>query len=156
MSAMTRRTFLRTSSGALGACAIGAPMTASVAAEGNPNDKRARIYTVYVRTAPSPDDTDLRPTPNDEITKRLQEECDGVEFVVRDLTQGVGMDTVLNELKDLKKHHYDGVIICGCPRDRDMLRSGLPTINVAVVNDFMNAPYPLFKKNRVIVAFLDP
>jgi len=153
---MTRRTFLKASSGALGACAFGAPMTASFAGEDRPNDKQARIYTVYVRTAPSPDDTDLRPMPNDEITQRLQKECDGVEFVVRDLTQGAGMDSVLNEMKDLKNLHYDGVIICGCPRDRDMLRSGLPTINVAVVNDFMNAPYPLFKKNRVIDAFLDP
>jgi hypothetical protein len=36
------------------------------------------------------------------------------------------------------------------------LRTGLPTINVAVVNDFMNVPYPLFEQNRVIGAFLDP
>jgi hypothetical protein len=32
----------------------------------------------------------------------------------------------------------------------------LPTVNVSVVNDFMNAPYPDFKKNRVVPAFLDP
>jgi len=62
----------------------------------------------------------------------------------------------LNEIKDLKKLHYDGVIICGWPRDYELLRSGLPTINVMVVNDFMNVPYPLYNKNRAIGAFLDP
>jgi len=79
-----------------------------------------------------------------------------VDFVVRDLTRGATMQSVLNETRDLKKLHYDGVIICGWPRDYELLRSGLPTINVMVVNDFMNIPYPLYKKNRVIGAFLDP
>jgi hypothetical protein len=66
------------------------------------------------------------------------------------------MQSVLNEIKNLKKLHYDGVIICGWPRDYELLRSGLPTINAMVVNDFMNIPYPLYKTNRVIGAFLDP
>jgi len=156
MSAMTRRRFLMASSGALGACAIGAPMMARITAPGVQDAERAKIYMVFLHTAPSRDDTDLEPTPNDEITRRLQEECAGVDFTVRDLTKGVAQASVLNELKDLKKLHYDGVVICGSPRDRDMLRSGLPTINAMVVNDFMNVPYPLYKKNRVIGASLDP
>ena len=66
------------------------------------------------------------------------------------------MQSVLNEAKDLQQLGCDGVMIYGWPRDYDLLRTGLPTINVAVVNDFMNTPYPLFKKHRVIDAFLDP
>jgi hypothetical protein len=156
MSAITRRTFLKASSGALGACALGAPIANAFASPDVQNGKNAKIYTVFIGTAPSRDDTDLEPTPNEEITRRLQKACDGVDFVVRDFTRGARLGTVLNEAKDLKNQHYDGVIICGNPRDRDLLRTGLPTINVAVVNDFMNAPYPLFKQHRVIRAFLDP
>lgn len=145
MPPMTRRAFLEVSSGALGAAAFAAP-----------NGKPAKIYMVLFDIAPSRDDTDLRPMSNDEIVQRLQRDCEGVEFVVRDLTRGVKLPSVLNEAKDLKKLGYDGVIVYGWPRDYDLLRTGLPTINVAVVNDFMNIPYPLFKANRVIGAFLDP
>ncbi len=156
MSGISRRTFLRASSGAIGACAFGAPLAEALAPQSTERDLRTKIYTVFLHTAPSRDDTDLEPVPNDDIVRRLQEACDGVDFDVRDFTQGASMVSVLNEMKDLKKMHYDGVVICGCPRDRDMLRSGLPTINVAVVNDFMNNPYPLYQKNRVVGAFLDP
>ncbi len=120
------------------------------------NGERTKIYTVFFGTAPSRDDTDLEPISNEAIVRRLQEECGGVDFVVRDLTRGTAIQSVLNEIKDLKKLHYDGVIICGWPRDYELLRSGLPTINVMVVNDFMNIPYPLYKTNRIIDAFLDP
>jgi hypothetical protein len=120
------------------------------------NGRHAKIYTVFFGTAPSQDDTDLEPISNEAIVQRLQEECDGVDFVVRDVTRGTAIQSVLNEIKDLKKLHYDGVIIYGWPRDYELLRSGLPTINVMVVNDFMNIPYPLYKKNQVVDAFLDP
>lgn len=156
MSPSTRRTFLKASSGALGACALGAPIADGLAPQGTPKGEPAKIYTVFFGTAPSQDDTDLKPTPNHEIIRGLQKACEGVEFVVRDTTKGANLRTVLNEVKDLRQSGYDGVIICGRPMPYDLLRSGLPTINVAVINDFMNIPYPLFKKNRVIDAFLDP
>jgi len=133
-----------------------APMAEGFARQGTQNGEHALIYTVFFGAAPSRDDTDLEPITNEAIVRRLQEECDGVDFVVRDLTRGATMQSVLNETKDLKKLHYDGVIICGWPRDYELLRSGLPTINVMVVNDFMNIPYPLYKKNRVADAFMDP
>ena len=156
MVPMTRRTFFEVSSGGLGATAFSAPMTAAFAPRAARDLKPARIYTVFFDIAPSRDDTDLRPMTNDEIVRRLERECEGVEFVVRDLTQGVKLPSVLNEAKELKRLGYAGVIVYGWPRDYDLLRTGLPTINVAVVNDFMNTPYPLFKANRVIDAFLDP
>jgi len=156
MSPTTRRNFLKATSGALGACALGAPGASGFAPEGPPNRDPAKIYVVFLGTAPSADDTDLKPTTNAEIARRLQEACDGVEFVVRDLTRGVRLASVLNEVKDLKASNYDGVVVCGRPADYDLLRSGLPTINVSIVNDFMNVPFPLYKENRTIDAFLDP
>ncbi len=156
MSAITRRTFLRTSSGALGACALSASASPALAGPPAPDGRRARVYTVFISTAPSRDDTELEPITNEAIAQRLKEACADVDFTVRDLTRGVTMESVLNEVKDLKQQGYDGVLICGCPRDYDLLRSGLPTINAAVVNDFMNIPYPLFKENHVASAMLDP
>jgi hypothetical protein len=134
----------------------GEPMAKGSMRQGKRNGEDTKIYTVFFGTAPSRDDTDIEPITNEAIVRRLQEECDGVDFVVRDFTRGAAMQSVLNEIKDLKKLHYDGVIICGWPRDYELLRSGLPTINVIVVNDFMNVPYPLYKTNRVVDAFLDP
>ena len=173
---LSRRAFLRGATGGLaGVSAVG--MLTTLGCQGqsktnkhnvvDPVDQRltnqslqngghAKIYTMFFGTAPSRDDTDLEPISNEAIVQRLQDECDSMDFVVRDVTRGTTIQSVLNEIKDLKKLHYDGVIICGWPRDYELLRSGLPTINVMVVNDFMNIPYPLYKKNQVIDAFLDP
>ena len=142
--------------GGRGRYVTSAPIAEGIPRQGMQNVENAKIYTVFFGTAPSRDDTDLEPITNEAIVRRLQEECDGVDFVVRDVTRGAAIQSVMNEIKDLKKLHYDGVIICGWPRDYELFRSGLPTINVMVVNDFMNIPYPLYKKNRVIDAFLDP
>lgn len=150
MPPITRRAFLETSSGALGAAAFAVPP------QGLPGDRPARIYTVFFDIAPSRDDSRLEPMSNDEIVRRLERDCEGVEFVVRDLTRGARLPAVLNEATDLQRLQYDGVIVYGWPRDYDLLRTGLPTINVAVVNDFQNVPYPLFKQHRVVGAFLDP
>ena len=156
MSEITRRGFLKATTGAAGACALGAPLMAALGSGGSKKVDRTTIYTVFLPTAPSRDDTTLEPVPNQQIAQQLRQACGGVEFVVRDFTQGARLDQVLNEMKDLKNQRYDGVIICGSPRARDLLRSGLPTINAAVINDFMNAPYPLFKQYRTVPAFLDP
>jgi len=156
MSTITRRSFLEVTSGALGGYVFGGLMPGGFARPAVLKGDAAKVYTVFFNIAPSRDDTDLESITNEAIVQRLQEECDGVHFVVRDVTRGTTIQSVLNEIKDLKKLHYDGVIICGWPRDYELLRSGLPTINVMVVNDFMNIPYPLYKKNQVIDAFLDP
>ena len=156
MPTLTRRSFLEFSSRALGAAAFGPPMANGFSGQGAPGIEPAKIFTVFFGTAPSRDDTDFVPTANEEIIRRLRTTCGGVEFVVRDLTQGIRLEAVLNEAKDLQRQHFDGVIVCGWPRDYELLRTGLPTINVAVLHDFMNLPYPMYKQNRVIGAFLDP
>ena len=156
MAAISRRNFLRVSCGALGASTLAAPLAAASAPLSAERSRRAKVYVVFYQSAPSPDDTEMEPISNAQIVERLQKECDGVDFTVRDLSAGVSRESVLAEAKDLKKLGYDGVVICGCPRDYDLLRTGLPTINAAIVNDFMNVPYPLFAKNRAIGAMLDP
>jgi hypothetical protein len=156
MSAIARRTFLKTGAAVAGACALAGPSAVGPATSAAATRERTKVYTVFIRSAPSPDDTDQRPVTNLEIADRLRAACDGVEFVVRDTTRGVSLESVVNEVKDLKKLGYDGVLVCGCPTSYELLRSGLPTINAAVVNDFMNIPYPLFKQHRVVGAMLDP
>ena len=156
MSELTRREFLEFSCGTLGAFAFRNPQASAVAFQSPPNGTPAKVYTVFFDIAPSRDDSDIVPITNEEIIGRLQKECAGIEFVVRDLTRGGRLPSVLNEAKDLKKLGCDGVIVYGWPRDYDLLRTGLPTINIAVINDFQNIPYPVFAQNRVIAAFLDP
>ena len=147
MPALSRRTFVKTSSGAA---------LAAFASQAPRNGQPAKIFTVFFDIAPSRDDSNLQPLTNEEIVRRLQQDCPGVEFVVRDLTRGAKLPALLNEARDLRKLGYDGVVIYGWPRDYDLLRTGLPTINIAVLNDFMNIPYPLFRQNRVVGAMLDP
>jgi hypothetical protein len=120
------------------------------------NTTPIKLYCVFFDIAPSRDDTHLEPMTNQEILARLRADCPGVEFVVRDLTAGAKLPAVLQESRELVRQGYDGVLVYGWPRDYDLLRTGLPTINVAVVNDFMNVPYPLFRRHRVVDAFLDP
>ncbi len=156
MPASSRRTFLKFSSAALGVCAVGVPGPTPSAEGVARHPESARVYMVLFGIAPSEDDTSLKPVSNDEIIRRLKSACSGVEFTIRDLSRGDRLESVMSELKELKRKQYDGVIVYGWPRDNDLLRTGLPTINVAVVNDFMNIPIPLYKGNRVIGAMLDP
>ena len=131
-------------------------MAAAVAPQGPANRAPAKIYMVMFGIAPSPDDSSVVPMTNEEIVGRLRKDCDGVEFTVRDLSRGGRLESVLKEAKELKGLGYDGVIVYGWPRDYDLFRTGLPSINVVVLNDFMNTPYPMFAKNRVVAAALDP
>jgi hypothetical protein len=153
---MDRRYFLK-----IGGLAIGAnmfnliPQNILSASDTIPN-KKTKLYTVFFSDAPSEDDTHLLPVSNEEIIRRLKRDCSGVEFIVRDLTKSTKLETVLNEMNDLQRLAFDGVIVCGWPRDYDLLRSGLPTINVSIVNDFMNVPFPVYTENKVVTAFLDP
>ena len=144
---MTRRSFLAGSAAAFAWPHVSAS---------RPQLPAARIYAVLFGTAPSRDDTDVVPMTHDQIIRRLEEDCPGVEFVVRDLTRGATLPAVLNEVKDLKPPQYDGVLIYGWPRDYDLLRTGLPAIQVSIVNDFQNTPFPLFQQHRVVAASLDP
>lgn len=156
MSDLTRRSFLQLSSSAFGGCLFGGLCPAGFARMALQNQVPAKIYTILFNIAPSTDDTDFRPISNEDIIRRLGSECPGMDFVVRDVTRGSRLESIINESKNLEANGYDGVIVYGWPRDYELLRTGLPTVNVSVVNDFMNIPVPLYQENRVIGAFLDP
>ena len=112
MPDMTRRNFLGLSTCAVGASALGGPVFAE--SKENPRGKKnAKIYTVFTKKGLSHDDSSLKLTTNEEILTRLQRECEGVDFVVRDLTKSANVSSVLNEIEDLKKLDYDGVVIFG-------------------------------------------
>ena len=107
MSSLSRRSFLKYSSGALGAKAVAAAAATGDARETAQNGRRTKVYTVFFPTAPSRDDTTLEPTPNEALIRQLQGACRGVEFEVRDLTRGGRLASVLNEAKELTKQGYD-------------------------------------------------
>ena len=152
MKDINRRSFLKLSTSVVGASVLGMPIFARKR-QNLQNSDNAKIYTIFFGIAPSEDDTSLRPMGNDELILRLKKDCDGVDFV---LSEQRGTASIVNEMKDLKKLGYDGVMIYGWPRDYDLLRSGLPTINIYAVGDFMNNPYPIYQENKVLPAVLDP
>ena len=71
--------------GGKGRYVTSAPMTEGSARPGRHNSENTKIYVVFFGTAPSRDDTDLEPITNETIVKRLQEECDGIDFDVNEL-----------------------------------------------------------------------
>jgi hypothetical protein len=151
-----RRSFLKIGAMALGANMLNNCPVKAMQNSNTPKSKQTKLFTVLFPIAPSGDDSRFIPLSNEEIILRLKKECTGVDFVVRDLTKSVKLPDVLNEIKDLKKQNYDGVIVYGWPRDYELLRTGLPTINVSIVNDFMNVPFPIYYENKVVPAFMDP
>lgn len=151
MNLVTRRNFLELVPGA-----FSTPFAGRLFGQPPHYAERTKILMVMFGTAPSVDDTDLRPLTHKDIVRRLEKDCEGVDFAVRDLTAGAKIEAVVKEAQEAKRLGYDGVIVYGWPRDYDLLRSGLPTINIYILNDFQNVPYPIFRRHRVIPASLDP
>jgi hypothetical protein len=156
MLSITRRNFIKIGAGALAVnMANLLPIYADLGS-GTQNTSKAKFYTIFFRTAPSTDDTHLLPMSNDELLRQLKRDCSGVDFTVRDLSKSGKLENVLNEIEDLQRLNYDGVIVYGWPRDYKVLKSGLPTINICIVNDFLNNPIKIYQENKVVLAFLDP
>ena len=85
MSAITRRSFLKTSCAAMGASVLCTPLVAGPVPRaandgGTLRGARANVYMVFHGFAPSPDDTDHEPTTNTEIVSRLAEGVSGHRF----------------------------------------------------------------------------
>lgn len=156
MPTLNRRNFIKIGASGLAASMAGPLPLYAGPARGPQQTAKAKLYTVFFNTAPSTDDTDLRPQTHDELLGQLKTDLPGVEFTVRDITKSARLQSVLNEMEDLKRLNYDGVIVYGWPRDNKLLKSGLPTINICIVNDFMNNPIQIYQQNKVVPAFLDP
>jgi len=152
MSELSRRDFLKASAGAAVAASYGHASPASA----NAPPSRAKIFTVFGHTNPSPDDTSVVPTSDAELLVRLQRNCPGVEFVPRDEKKPGAMESILNEMRDLRKQGCDGVLLFGVPRHYGFTETGLPTIVVYSIHDFMNLPYALFaKQGKILPATID-
>jgi hypothetical protein len=156
MSNITRRSFLKASTGAVCASALGGPMITKPS-ENLQNNKNAKVYTVFVTSGPSHNDSSIVPTPSEEVLRRLKKKCVEVDFITRDLEKSVTFEEVINEMKDLKKLKFDGVLIIGQSRNYALTETaGLPTIVVHNLHEFMGNPYALYiNQGKILFSELD-
>jgi len=83
-------------------------------------------------------------TTNDELLKKLQSACKGVDFIARDITKtDTDIESVNNELES-SKEEIDGVLIIGLTNEYRLAFTGLPTIYVNNLFEWMNTPYRLY------------
>ncbi len=119
-------------------------------------NRDTQIYTVFdTKGCGCAGGSPERLVTNDELLRKLQAACKGVTFVVRDVTKpDTTLDSALRDLQSLKES-LDGVLIIGTCREYRLAFSGLPTIVVYNVHEFMNVPYKLFytgkEEDRVLV-----
>lgn len=155
MSDLSRRDFLKASAGAVAASVAATRVQAAAEAAKAP-PPRAKVFTIFGHTNPSADDTSVVPTTDAELLGRLQKNCPGIEFVPRDLKKAGALESILKEMGDLEKQDYDGVLLFGAPRHYGLTESGLPTIVVYSIHDFMNIPYTLFaERGKVLTTTID-
>jgi hypothetical protein len=111
---------------------------------------------VFTQLGLSHNDSSLVPTTNEEVLHQLQRECDGVDFVVRDLTKSANLESVLNEISDIENFNYDGVLVIGDTNVYKLALTGLPTVVVHHVIGFMHIPYRLYiSEGKILFASLD-
>ena len=161
MSDISRRSFLKSSAGAISSSALASASALKSPIFAKPrenvqNNKNAKIYTVFHGLGLSHDDSSLTPTTNEQIVRQLQSACEGVDFVVRDLGKSDKVESVLNEIRDLKRLNYDGVIVLGDTNIYKLVLTGLPTIVAHNVVGFLHIPYKLYlEKGKILFSSLD-
>ena len=111
-----------------------------------------KIYTVFVNQGCScpAGGTPKGLTTNEEVLHKLKSECSGIDFIARDLTKpDTGLKTVLDEL-EVPKEGLDGVLILGALGNREykLAFTGLPTICVYNLFEWMNIPYKLYNTEK--------
>jgi hypothetical protein len=113
-------------------------------------EENTKIYTVFANQGCS---CPAGGTPeglitNEELLHKLQDECPGIDFITRDLTKrGITTEALLNELGALK-YDLDGVLIIGVSREYGLAFTGLPTIVVYNLFEWMNMPYKLYDTGK--------
>ena len=90
-----------------------------------------KIFTVFVSkgcSCPGPRGRVAKGlTTNDELLKKLQSACKGVDFIARDITKpDTDIESVYDELES-SKEELDGVIIIGLTNEYRLAFTGLPT-----------------------------
>ncbi len=115
-------------------------------------EERTVIYTVFLSRGYGGPGTPPDPEfflSNDALAEKLQKRCRGVEFIVRDITKRTASPASLFEDLQKRKQQLDGVLLVGvgasgAGRDYRLAFSGLPTVVVYNLFEFMNVPYKLF------------
>ena len=120
------------------------------------SEDNARIYAVFAAGAVQHFESELlTPVENEQLMRDLQSACDGVEFIVRDVSKpGTTLDSICDEIK-AQREKIDGVVIFGGLNQYRVALTGLPTIAVYNFPGFSHFPYPLFAEHGVVTATLD-
>ncbi len=111
--------------------------------------ENTKIYTVFLSQGyVGPGGSAKNPITNTELLNKLQSECPGIDFIVRDITEtDISHESVLNELEN-SKGNTDGVLIIGTLSDYKLAFTGLPTIIVYNLWEWDKSPYKLFATGK--------
>ncbi|MFO7853071.1 MAG: hypothetical protein ACQERS_01985 [Bacteroidota bacterium] len=139
---------------------------------GGIEEGNTRIFTVFLSQGyVGPGGSAINPLTNNDLLKKIQNECDNIDFINRDLTEsGFSLKSAFEELEN-SKDSFDGVLIIGTLNDYRLAFTGLPTIVVYNLWEWDKNPYKLFatgkeedcvltggpeyKNSRIITAQLD-
>jgi len=107
--------------------------------------ENTKIFTVFLSQGyVGPGGSAKNPLTNNDLLHKLQNECRGIDFIVRDLTEAdFSGETVLVELES-SRENLDGVLIIGTLSDYRLAFTGLPTIVVYNLWEWDKSPYKLF------------
>jgi len=112
-------------------------------------NENTRIYTIFISSGyggagEAPESL----TTNEDLLRKLQSECSGIDFIARDITKtDTSLEEVYSELES-SKESLDGVLIIGASREYRLALTGLPTIVVYTLFEWMNIPYKLFNTGK--------
>jgi len=110
-------------------------------------NENARIYTIFVSSGyGGAGEAPKSLLTNEDLLHKLQSECNEVDFITRDITErDTSIEEVYSELES-SKEDIDGVLIIGTSREYRLAFTGLPTIVVYNLFEWMNIPYKLFNE----------
>jgi len=108
-----------------------------------------RVYTIFVSSGyGGAGEVPKFLTTNEDLLHKLQSKCSGIDFIVRDITKtNTSLEEVYSELES-SKENLDGVIIIGTSREYRLAFTGLPTILVYNLFEWMNIPYKLLDMGK--------
>jgi len=110
-------------------------------------EKNTKIYTVFASGGVQHFESKLLiPMTNKELLRKLQSECDGVDFV---------LGSSPHDIENIKEN-FDGVLTFGRLTRYSIALTGLPTIVVYNFPEFLHIPYGFFlSKGKILIACLD-
>lgn len=116
--------------------------------ESGAQKENTKVYTLFLsRGYGSAGEAPEAPLTNEELLSRLQSECPGIEFITKDMSLSkISPEEVYRELQERKD--IDGALIIGTTRHYKLAFTGLPTIVVYNLFEWMNIPYKLYTTGK--------